>query len=382
MAQAPLSPRESRTAALSVSSTPLNLSPLTQHSSSSLLNASNHMSMNTIQEVDTVSTKEGWLHKEGGNFKTWRRRYFKLKNGAVSYYDSDKKEEKPKGTIPLEGCAIQDADQKMNKKFMIEIYHANRRVYYLQCENESDKESWMEALKQHVDLHAAQILAFKSKERSYRQQIDNLKNQVELLRITAEDRRVRAEKCELHLGDLELTIKNKDALVQTLQEENRSLLARIHSMETVTPLPANVPSSADLEQKVSHMQEQITKLQNELVKEKQNKRLYKESAKLLKAQLETKSQELSIAQATAATANAHISSSSLSLSSSFSSSINDSSNIILSSAMPISTSLSTDSIPSHRRALSSKTTEDVPIRKIGPRPPPGAPPPTFNNFQT
>lgn len=33
-----------------------------------------------------ATVKEGYLTKEGGSFKSWKRRYFILKEGTLSYY--------------------------------------------------------------------------------------------------------------------------------------------------------------------------------------------------------------------------------------------------------------------------------------------------------
>jgi hypothetical protein len=34
----------------------------------------------------TQMSKEGFLTKEGGSFKSWKKRWFVLKDGALSYY--------------------------------------------------------------------------------------------------------------------------------------------------------------------------------------------------------------------------------------------------------------------------------------------------------
>jgi len=43
----------------------------------------------------------------------------------------------PKGVIHLEHCNIRDGDAKTKKKHSIEVYHAERRVFYLQAESVS-----------------------------------------------------------------------------------------------------------------------------------------------------------------------------------------------------------------------------------------------------
>ena len=64
--------------------------------------------------------KEGWLLKQGGRYKTWKRRWFILVDNCLYYfeYTSDKE---PKGIIPLENLQIREAsDQK--KPHAFELY--------------------------------------------------------------------------------------------------------------------------------------------------------------------------------------------------------------------------------------------------------------------
>jgi len=49
-----------------------------------------------------TSVKEGWLLKEGGRIKTWRKRYTIL-SGNVLYYFKSPKDKAPAGFVPLEG---------------------------------------------------------------------------------------------------------------------------------------------------------------------------------------------------------------------------------------------------------------------------------------
>ena len=53
-----------------------------------------------------TSVKEGWLLKQGGRIKTWRKRYTILSGNVLYYFDSPK-DRAPAGFVPLEGirCA-------------------------------------------------------------------------------------------------------------------------------------------------------------------------------------------------------------------------------------------------------------------------------------
>ncbi|TVC15233.1 Cytohesin-2 [Bagarius yarrelli] len=53
--------------------------------------------------------REGWLLKEGGRVKTWKRRWFILTDSCLYYfqYTTDKE---PKGIVPLENLSIRELD--------------------------------------------------------------------------------------------------------------------------------------------------------------------------------------------------------------------------------------------------------------------------------
>lgn len=64
--------------------------------------------------------KEGWLWKQGGRYKGWKRRRFILNDGCLYYFDSTSDKE-PRGIIPLENVNVREVDDK-TKQFCFEIY--------------------------------------------------------------------------------------------------------------------------------------------------------------------------------------------------------------------------------------------------------------------
>ena len=54
------------------------------------------------------SVKEGWLQKQGGRVKTWKKRYIIL-SGNVLYYFKSPKDKDPIGFIPLENIEVRAA---------------------------------------------------------------------------------------------------------------------------------------------------------------------------------------------------------------------------------------------------------------------------------
>jgi len=90
--------------------------------------------------------KTGWLVKEGGSIKTWKKRYFVLKNAEFTYFKG--KGEEQLGSVSLNiasGIRISDRKRKPNC-FEIITPH---RVYAFSCEQEEERNSWIESLQKH-----------------------------------------------------------------------------------------------------------------------------------------------------------------------------------------------------------------------------------------
>lgn len=64
--------------------------------------------------------REGWLLKEGGRVKTWKRRWFILTDNCLYYfqYTTDKE---PKGIIPLENLSVREVNDP-HKQFCLELF--------------------------------------------------------------------------------------------------------------------------------------------------------------------------------------------------------------------------------------------------------------------
>jgi len=120
--------------------------------------------------------KEGFLMKEGGIRKNWKKRFFVVRpNYKIDYFESEaearKEKGKKKGTISLAGYrVVEDVNngilnklkqmaEKMNMdtsqlpkpkeypQWTLELHHERRRCYFLQCENEEEFKKWSEQFK-------------------------------------------------------------------------------------------------------------------------------------------------------------------------------------------------------------------------------------------
>ena len=91
---------------------------------------------------------EGWGKKQGGAVKTWKKRWFILKETKLWYF-AGKTDDEAKGFIELPpGTEIRDVSQ--NKKFMFSINSRNTkgsRVFYIVTDSSVEHTTFFEAVK-------------------------------------------------------------------------------------------------------------------------------------------------------------------------------------------------------------------------------------------
>ncbi|KAJ5071318.1 rho/rac/cdc gtpase-activating protein [Anaeramoeba ignava] len=86
-----------------------------------------------------LPTKEGFLTKQGGRVKNWKKRYFVLKDGYLFYFKS-KNDFKPCGEISLEGINRPDADVSNG-----------HYVYNIAALSELQKHGWITAIEKEIN---------------------------------------------------------------------------------------------------------------------------------------------------------------------------------------------------------------------------------------
>jgi len=92
-----------------------------------------------------MADKAGYLVKEGGKFKSWKKRWMVLKNNVIYY--SKKQNSGELGIIRLNGITsdqVMTSTRTRKNMFMFEIKTPNR-TYYLCSETDADRQSWMDA---------------------------------------------------------------------------------------------------------------------------------------------------------------------------------------------------------------------------------------------
>lgn len=110
-------------------------------------------------------SKSGYLTKQGGSIKTWKKRYFVLKNNDL-YYQKDPQDPQPKGKITLSGFMIRildakEAKEEADRKYVIKVIQPQRN-YLLAADTQQDILEWAIVLRKaslifqgkvlHVDL--------------------------------------------------------------------------------------------------------------------------------------------------------------------------------------------------------------------------------------
>ncbi|XP_037873213.1 uncharacterized protein CG43867 isoform X6 [Bombyx mori] len=102
--------------------------------------------------------KAGHLAKLGGKLKTWRKRWFVLKNGTLSYWKSQSEvNRKPQGQIGLgEACKI----SRNEGAATFEIFTGSR-TYYLTADSNATMEDWIRVLQNVQRRNATKLLLSK-----------------------------------------------------------------------------------------------------------------------------------------------------------------------------------------------------------------------------
>ncbi|XP_074599146.1 cytohesin steppke [Brevipalpus obovatus] len=113
--------------------------------------------------------QEGWLWKQGGRYKTWKRRWFILNDRCLYYLESNNDDE-PRGIIPLENVLIREVHDK-GKPNVFELYSSSgsndvikacktdgegrvmegrHTVYRMSAATKEEKDLWVKCIKQTI----------------------------------------------------------------------------------------------------------------------------------------------------------------------------------------------------------------------------------------
>jgi len=92
--------------------------------------------------------RQGFMLKEGGAFKSWKKRWFILRHNILYYY-KDPQDIKSQGVVPLQDTITEavDADEK-KKDYCFCIKNQTRRTYYMVCTSNEERDEWIKMIKE------------------------------------------------------------------------------------------------------------------------------------------------------------------------------------------------------------------------------------------
>ncbi|XP_013391578.1 cytohesin-1-like isoform X4 [Lingula anatina] len=115
--------------------------------------------------------KEGWLWKQGGRYKSWKRRWFILNDNCLYYFEYTTDKE-PRGIIPLENIQVLDGKLDKNRPNSFELVSNNNEIikacktdsegkvvegkhsyYRMSAATPEEKEEWMRCIKASINEH-------------------------------------------------------------------------------------------------------------------------------------------------------------------------------------------------------------------------------------
>ena len=98
---------------------------------------------------DSFISPLGYLIKQGHRVKNWKRRFFVLKNGLLSYYESQTTQNKIKGSISVSNASIVIFPvERFLKEFVFAITSSTGDVLVLQADTIEEFNDWVSLLQQ------------------------------------------------------------------------------------------------------------------------------------------------------------------------------------------------------------------------------------------
>lgn len=97
---------------------------------------------------NTSIIKAGWMTKQGGSRKSWRKRWFVLRNHTLSYY-KDASDSSPLGIISLQGCSVSPTDA-VKKPHCFQVYHPVRRTFYMYPSTRMEQDQWIQCIRSQI----------------------------------------------------------------------------------------------------------------------------------------------------------------------------------------------------------------------------------------
>ncbi|CAO1942336.1 unnamed protein product [Urochloa humidicola] len=103
--------------------------------------------------------RTGWLNKQGEYIKTWRRRWFVLKQGRLFWFKDSTvtRASVPRGVIPVASClTVKGAEDVLNRPFAFELSTPRETMYFI-ADTEKEKEEWINSIGRSIVQHSRSV---------------------------------------------------------------------------------------------------------------------------------------------------------------------------------------------------------------------------------
>lgn len=104
-----------------------------------------NMTVGALMQSKTRPALTGYLVKEGGVVKSWKKRFFILHESTLYYFRDNRKDTIPAGRVSLRGATVRTAGTVTGKLNSFGIQAADR-TYYFQADSDKERQNWMLAL--------------------------------------------------------------------------------------------------------------------------------------------------------------------------------------------------------------------------------------------
>ncbi|KAJ6795193.1 putative pleckstrin homology domain-containing protein 1 [Iris pallida] len=104
--------------------------------------------------------RTGWLNKQGEYIKTWRRRWFVLKQGKLFWFKDSAvtRASVPRGVVPVATClTVKGAEDSLNRQFAFEISTPGGDTMYFIADSEKEKEEWINSIGRAIVQHSRSV---------------------------------------------------------------------------------------------------------------------------------------------------------------------------------------------------------------------------------
>ncbi|KAL8119744.1 pleckstrin homology domain-containing protein 1-like [Apium graveolens] len=113
-------------------------------------------------EFWTNPERTGWLTKQGEYIKTWRRRWFVLKQGKLFWFKDSviTRGSVPRGVIPVAMClTVKGAEDVIHKEFAFQLSTKSETMYFI-ADSDKEKEDWISSVGRSIVQHSRSVVDY------------------------------------------------------------------------------------------------------------------------------------------------------------------------------------------------------------------------------